>query len=82
MPKWTRTRSSTNPSCRTSRPIRSDDNIVAAGRCIDADKAALSSVRVMGPCMTMGAVAGSGSVHQIDIDALKHRVRDNLERTD
>ncbi|QOZ67255.1 FAD dependent oxidoreductase [Bradyrhizobium arachidis] len=65
------------------------DNIVAAGRCIDADKAALSSVRVMGPCMAMGAaaahaldLAGSGSVHQIDIDALKWRVRDNLERTD
>jgi hypothetical protein len=65
------------------------DNIVAAGRCIDADNAALSSVRVMGPCMAMGAaaahaldLAGSGSVHQIDIDALKHRLHDNLERTD
>jgi hypothetical protein len=39
--------------------------------------------------MAMGAaaahaldLAGSGSVHQIDIDALKKRVRDNLERTD
>jgi len=65
------------------------DNIVAAGRCIDADNAALSSVRVMGPCMAMGAaaahaldLAGSGSVHQIDIDALKKRLYDNLERTD
>ena len=53
------------------------DNLVAAGRCIDADLAALSSVRVMGPCMAMGAaaahgldLAGSGSVHQIDIAAL------------
>ncbi|GAA0007598.1 hypothetical protein BRDID11002_76040 [Bradyrhizobium diazoefficiens] len=44
----------------------------------------------MGPCMAMGrrrcaraqTSPGSGSVHQIDIDALKWRVRDNLERTD
>jgi len=62
------------------------DNIVAAGRCIDADKAALSSVRVMGPCMAMGAaaahaldLAGSGSVHQIDLAALNARVKDNVE---
>ncbi len=65
------------------------DNLVAAGRCIDADLAALSSVRVMGPCMAMGAaaahaldIAGSGSVHQIDIAELQRRVSDNLDRTD
>ena len=65
------------------------DNIVAAGRCIDADTAALSSVRVMGPCIAMGAaaahaldLAGSGSVHQIDVPALQKRLHDNLERTD
>ena len=65
------------------------DNIVAAGRCIDADNAALSSVRVMGPCIAMGAaaahaldLAGAGSVHQIDIGALSARLRDNLDRTD
>jgi flavin-dependent dehydrogenase len=65
------------------------DNLVAAGRCIDADVAALSSVRVMGPCIAMGAaaahaldLAGAGSVHQIDIAALKRRLHDNLERTD
>ena len=65
------------------------DNLVAAGRCIDGDVAALSSVRVMGPCIAMGAaaahaldLAGSGSVHQIDNDALRERLRDNLERTD
>jgi len=63
------------------------DNIVAAGRCMDADLAALSSVRVMGPCIAMGAaashaldLAGSGSVHQIDIGSLKQRLHDNLER--
>jgi flavin-dependent dehydrogenase len=65
------------------------DNLVAAGRCIDGDVAALSSVRVMGPCIAMGAaathaldLAGSGSVHQIDIGALQKRLKDNLERTD
>jgi flavin-dependent dehydrogenase len=65
------------------------DNIVAAGRCIDGDNAALSSVRVMGPCIAMGAaaahaldLAGNGSVQQIDIAALRRRVRDNIERTD
>jgi len=65
------------------------DNVVAAGRCIDADTAALSSVRVMGPCIAMGAaaahaldLAGTGSVHQIDLAALAARVHDNMERTD
>jgi hypothetical protein len=65
------------------------DNVVAAGRCIDADTAALSSVRVMGPCIAMGAaaahaldLAGTGSVHQIDLAALATRVHDNVERTD
>jgi FAD dependent oxidoreductase len=62
------------------------DNVVAAGRCIDGDAAALSSVRVMGPCIAMGAaaahaldLAGSGSVHQIDVAALGRRLRENLE---
>ncbi len=65
------------------------DNICAAGRCIDADLAALSSVRVMGPCMAMGAaaahaldLAGSGSVRQIDVAALQKRLSDNLDRRD
>ena len=65
------------------------DNMVAAGRNIDGDVAALSSVRVMGPCIAMGAaaahaldLAGSGSVHQLDAAALRERVKDNVERTD
>lgn len=68
---------------------RDADNLVAAGRCIDGDPAALSSVRVMGPCVAMGAaaaqaldLAGAGSVGQIDISALQVRLRDNLERRD
>jgi len=32
-------------------------NLVAAGRCVDGDAAALSSVRVMGPCSAMGFAA-------------------------
>jgi glycine/D-amino acid oxidase-like deaminating enzyme len=65
------------------------DNLVSCGRCIDADAAALSSVRVMGPCIAMGAaaahaldLAGSGAAGQIDIGALQRRLADNLERRD
>ena len=65
------------------------DNLVAAGRCIDGDAAALSSVRVMGPCIAMGAaaahaldLAGSGSVHQIDKAVLEKRLYDNITRVD
>jgi 2-polyprenyl-6-methoxyphenol hydroxylase-like FAD-dependent oxidoreductase len=61
------------------------DNLVAAGRCIDADPVALSSVRVMGPCIAMGAaaahaldIAGSGSVHQLDMGELKRRLARNI----
>jgi uncharacterized metal-binding protein len=63
------------------------DNVVAAGRCIDADSAALSSVRVMGPCIAMGAaaahaldLAGGGSVHQIDVAALRRRLAANVDQ--
>ena len=38
-------------------------NLVAAGRCADGDAAALSSVRVMGPCSAMGAAAA----HALDL---------------
>lgn len=65
------------------------DNIVAAGRCVDADSHALSAIRVMGPCIAMGTaaahavdLAGSAPVQQIDMSKLQARLRDNLERTD
>lgn len=68
---------------------RDADNLAAAGRCIDGDTVGLSSVRVMGPCLAMGAaaahaitLAGSGSVHQIDIGALREKISDNLDRND
>ncbi|HEU5160390.1 MAG TPA: FAD-dependent oxidoreductase [Streptosporangiaceae bacterium] len=61
-------------------------NLLAAGRCVDGDPAALSSVRVMGPCAAMGAgaahaldLAGTGSVHDIDLAKLRERLRPNLE---
>ncbi len=60
-------------------------NLVAAGRCVDGDAAALSSVRVMGPCAAMGAgaahaldLAGPGSVHDIDLGRLRERLAGNL----
>jgi 2-polyprenyl-6-methoxyphenol hydroxylase-like FAD-dependent oxidoreductase len=66
---------------------RDADNIVAAGRCVDADVSALSAIRVMGPCIAMGAaaahaldIAGTGAVHAIDLAALQGRLTDNLER--
>ncbi len=61
------------------------DNLVAAGRCIDGDAAALSSVRVMGPCIAMGAaaanaldLAGKGSVHKVSASDLHQRVKHNV----
>jgi hypothetical protein len=62
-------------------------NVVAAGRCVDGDAAALSSVRVMGPCAAMGAgaahalhLAGTGSVHDVDLGQLAGRLTANLDR--
>jgi len=64
-------------------------NVVAAGRCVDADLQALSAIRVIGPCMAMGAaaahaldLAGSGPVHAVDMAALQQRLTDNLDRRD
>ena len=68
---------------------READNIVAAGRCVDADLHALSAIRVMGPCIAMGTAAAhtldlarSGSVHQVDLGELQQRLHDNLDRVD
>lgn len=66
---------------------RDADNIVAAGRCVDADVSALSAIRVMGPCIAMGAaaahaldLAGTNPVHVIDYAAFQRRLADNLNR--
>ena len=61
------------------------DNLIAAGRCIDADPLALSSVRVMGPCIAMGTaaahvadLAGSGVLGDVDRQRLAGRLAHNL----
>jgi hypothetical protein len=63
-------------------------NLLAAGRCVDGDAAALSSVRVMGPCAAMGAAAAhaldlaareQGSVHDVDPSRLHDRLAANLD---
>ncbi|MEV4901962.1 FAD-dependent oxidoreductase [Citricoccus sp. NPDC055426] len=63
-------------------------NLVAAGRCVDGDAAALSSVRVMGPCAAMGEGAAhaldlaaqtrTGSVQDINHSDLRERVYANV----
>lgn len=65
------------------------DNLIATGRCVDADSHALSAIRVMGPCIAMGTaaahaldLAGAGPIHQIDMAALQRRLHDNLDRKD
>jgi hypothetical protein len=73
-------------SCMTPKDA---DNIVAAGRAVDGDIYALSAVRVMGPCLAMGAaaahaldLAGTNAVHAIDFAKLQERLTDNLDRRD
>ena len=65
------------------------DNIVAAGRAVDGDVYALSAIRVMGPCIAMGAaaahaldLAGVGPVQQIDMKKFQERLSENLDRRD
>lgn len=66
------------------------DNLIAAGRCIDADPLALSSIRVMGPCIAMAVAAaetvdiflsGVSSLHEVDAALVQERIRPNLEGT-
>jgi hypothetical protein len=73
-------------SCMTPRDA---DNIVAAGRAVDGDVYALSAIRVMGPCIAMGAaaahaldLAGTNAVPSIDFAKLQTRLADNLDRKD
>lgn len=60
-------------------------NLIAAGRCVDGDAAALSSVRVMGPCAAMGHAAahvldlvGGGRPADVDATRLRERIAENV----
>ena len=62
-------------------------NLLAIGRCIDAEPAALSSARVMGPCIAMGVAAAHAadlasfahwSFRHIDLPRLQERLQRNL----
>lgn len=64
------------------------DNLIAVGRCIDADPFALSSARVMGPCMAMAVAAaacidlalpGDNSLHDVDPNEIQARIAPNLD---
>ena len=45
-------------------------NLIVAGRCISADREVMGALRVMGPCMMMGEVAGVASAiaHKTQVD--------------
>lgn len=64
------------------------DNLIATGRCIDADPFALSSVRVMGPCMATAVAAAEcidlalrsdSSLHDVDAGKVQERIAPNLD---
>ncbi len=64
-------------------------NVLAVGRCLDADPLALSSVRVMGPCLAMGVAAAHAaslaldsarSFSDVDLAVLQDRLAPNLGR--
>ena len=61
-------------------------NLIAAGRVVDGDAAALSSVRVMGPCAAMGEAAAhaldmtlGAAVTDVDVAGLRERIAKNVD---
>lgn len=67
--------------CLVSRGL---DNVLVAGRCLSADRAVQSSVRVMPGCFITGQAAGvaaamvaatGGSTRQVDVAQLQQRVQ-------
>lgn len=61
-------------------------NLLAAGRCVDGDAAALSSIRVMGPCAAMGEAAAhaldlthGGALSDLNLNDLRQRVSKNID---
>ncbi len=44
------------------------DNLIAAGRCISAEREVLGAIRIMGPCMQIGQAAGTAAAMTIFAD--------------
>lgn len=68
---------------RVMVPAKGPTNLLVAGRSVSADRMALSSIRVMVPCMSMGEAAGHAAamaasegkpVREVDIDRLRSRL--------
>ncbi len=62
------------------------DNILAAGRCVEAEGQALGPARIMSTCMAMGEAAGTAAAHKLaagcpfralDVEALRQDLRDH-----
>lgn len=64
---------------------RGVDNLIAAGRCLGADREVMGACRVMGPCSGMGQAAGyaaslalkSGNFPEIDTNVLRRMLKEN-----
>jgi hypothetical protein len=63
-------------------PAEGPSNLLVAGRSVSADRLALSAIRVMVPCMSMGEAAGHAAamsastgrpVRDVDIDEVNRR---------
>ncbi|WP_441252759.1 FAD-dependent oxidoreductase [Tardiphaga sp. 71_E8_N1_1] len=65
---------------------RDISNLIAAGRCVDAEPFALAAIRVIGPCMAMGAAAaaaaavGGNDLHALRPARVQDIVSDNVDR--
>ena len=47
---------------------RGSHNILAAGRCLSADRLSHSALRVQGPCMAMGQAAGAAAALAVNLN--------------
>lgn len=64
---------------------RGVDDLIAAGRCLGADREVMGACRVMGPCYGMGQAAGyaaslalkSGNFPEIDTNVLRRMLKEN-----
>lgn len=61
--------------CLTPKGLK---NVIVAGRCISCDREALSAVRIMPCCMSMGEAAGVAAAQAAGADCDVHAVNVNL----